>query len=94
MLSLRRFALAAHVAASWLVGPVLSRRHHVFVANLHLPAALHSIVFDEETAQLNITRTIPGDSSHSWLTFNACVSFPSGGEARWQLTRRAGHSTI
>ena len=71
MPSLRRIALAHVTAVCWLAGLVFSRKHHVFVGNLHLPAALHSIVFDEETAQLNITRTMLADSSHSWLTFNA-----------------------
>jgi hypothetical protein len=70
MLSLRSI-VKAHVAACWLVGLVVSRKHHLFVANLNLPAALHSIVFDDDTLQANHSRTMAADSSHTWITFNA-----------------------
>ena len=69
MLSLR-YITFAHVTACWLVGLVLSRRHHIFVGNRYLPAAMHGIAFDEETLQINITRTMLADSSHSWIAFN------------------------
>lgn len=49
-----------------------ARRHHLFVGNLHRPAVIHSLVFDEDTLQLNVTRSLAADSSQSWLTFNVC----------------------
>ncbi len=50
--------------------PVASRQHHLFVGNMNMPAAMHSLAFDDESFQINVSRTVAADSSHSWITFN------------------------
>ncbi len=87
MVMLRSIATAHVAACCWLMGLALARRHHLFVGNLHLPAALHSLVFDDESLQLNVSRTMAADSSHVWITFNARSTSPAfPGEPSW-LTR-------
>ncbi len=66
-----RSLVAALARTCWLIAPpAASRRHHLFVGNLNMPAAIHSLVFDDESFQINVSRTITADSSHSWITFN------------------------
>ncbi len=73
---LQSLAAALATACCWpslaqmMIPSVAARRHHLFVGNLNLPAAIHSLVFDDESFQLNVSRNMVADSSHAWITFN------------------------
>lgn len=69
-----RSALAA-TAVAWVVRlpavpSVLAANHTIFTANRNAPAQVHMLAFDDAALRLSLVRSLPGDTTHTWLSLS------------------------